>query len=232
MISRNQPYLKFYVKDYLTDEKIKKCNDIALAVYPFLLCILHRSKKYGCLILDKNDRIHPENIKNFAEVITSHTHFRLEKSLEALVELLDKDVIQIEGLELSQHGMIKKAKRSEINSINGSKGGQSRIKNEGFKVPENTATEHKPTEFSKDISDSYFQQYSTQQNWLEVTGSQFRLPIAGILQKLRSFIDECNIKGILEAKSDKDFRTHFVNWLRKQPEIVKNEIKITTKRNG
>ncbi len=51
MALRNQPYFPLYVQDFLTDEKLAECSAESTGVYIRLMCILHKSEEYGCILL-------------------------------------------------------------------------------------------------------------------------------------------------------------------------------------
>jgi len=122
MALRNQPYLPLYVKDFRNDEKLARCSASSHGVYILLLCILHSEKEYGKILLRQKERQNSSSIKNFADVFVRMMPFGVDEIESALTELVDFDVIQIEGDMLYQKRMVKDGNISEIRASAGKKG--------------------------------------------------------------------------------------------------------------
>ena len=122
MALRNQPYLPLYVKDFRSDDKLSRCSAASHGVYILLLCILHSEQEYGKILLRQKERQSSSNIKNFADVLVRMMPFRVDEIEEALTELVDFDVIQIDGDTLYQKRMVKDGKISELRACAGKKG--------------------------------------------------------------------------------------------------------------
>ena len=86
MALRNQPYLPLYVQDFLTDEKLIECSAESTGVYVRIMCILHKSDEYGCILLKQKDKQTDDNIKNFALKLA-------KQMLEEKVLTLDEDLL-------------------------------------------------------------------------------------------------------------------------------------------
>jgi hypothetical protein len=128
MALRNQPYIPLYVQDVLTDEKLVECSAEAHGVYFRLLCIMHKSDPYGTILLKQKDKQTTEQnikqVKNFASKLAKSMPFSEIVIENALTELVDENVLQIEGDVLSQKRMVKDNYISEQRSIAGKKGGK------------------------------------------------------------------------------------------------------------
>ena len=123
MALRDQPYLPLYVQDVLTDEKLIECSALSTGVYLRLMCIMHKPKEYGTVLLKQKDKQGNKQEENFALKLTKQMPFPYEIILAALKELLTEDVIQIEGDRLKQKRMIADNKLSLIRAKAGKKGG-------------------------------------------------------------------------------------------------------------
>lgn len=128
MALRNQPYLPLYVNDFMSDEKLRKCSPSSYGVYIMLMCLMHKSDEYGVILLKQkykqNSNFASTFACSFACQLARDFPFSVEEIADALQELLDEGVIQIEGDRLFQKRMVKDGKVSEIRSSAGRKGGQ------------------------------------------------------------------------------------------------------------
>ena len=118
------PYLKLYVQDYLTDEKLNLCSAQAQGVYIKILCLLHKSDPYGQILLKQKDKQKSSTCLNFALKFAKLLPFGLDVIKSSLDELLEEDVLQIEGDVLSQKRMIRDAEISATRAKAGQKGGK------------------------------------------------------------------------------------------------------------
>ena len=107
MALRNQPYIPLYVQDYLTDEKLNECCASSQGIYIKILCLMHKSEPYGTVLLKQKDKQASKLINNFAYKLAKHLLFTQDEIEKALIELLQENVLQIEGDTLSQKRMIK-----------------------------------------------------------------------------------------------------------------------------
>jgi len=127
MALRNQPYLPLYVNDFLTDEKLIECSAKATGVYIRLLCIMHKSKEYGTILLKQNDIQEQDSVKNFAIKLSKQMPYSLEVIEKSLEELITENVVEIKAkkseLILVQKRMVKDNILSEIRAKSGRKGG-------------------------------------------------------------------------------------------------------------
>ena len=133
MALRDQPYLPLYVQDFLTDERLNECSAASQGVYIKIMCIFHKSETYGGILLKQKDKQSENNCLNFANKLSNLLTFNFITIQTALEELLEEQVLRIDGDLLFQKRMVNdnglSIKRSEI----GSKGGKkTQSKNRNF----------------------------------------------------------------------------------------------------
>lgn len=126
MALREQPYIPLYVQDFLSDEKLRECSAESIGVYIMLMCVLHKQKEYGKLLLLQKDNKTSNKITNFAIKLSHHIPFDVVTIEKALHELYEEDVIQIEDDILFQKRMVKDGKLSNKRASAGKKGMKSR----------------------------------------------------------------------------------------------------------
>jgi len=125
MALRDQPYLPLYIQDFMTDEKLSECSAMATGVFIRIMCLMHKSETYGAILLKQKDKQNTEQILNFARKLARHLPFPESEIFDGLSELLENDVMQIDGDVLSQKRMVHDFKVSQGRSKSGSKGGKS-----------------------------------------------------------------------------------------------------------
>jgi hypothetical protein len=123
MALRNQPYLPLYVQDFMTDEKLIECSPGATGIYIKILCVLHKSEKYGTILLQQKDKQTEYPLKNFALKLAKYLPWDPQTIETGLKELTEQNVVQIEGDQLSQKRMVKDNALSETRSEAGKAGG-------------------------------------------------------------------------------------------------------------
>ena len=128
MSLRNQPYIPLYVQDFMTDERLNECSAAANGVYIRLMCLMHKSEEYGTILLKQKDKQNESNIQNFACKLVKNMPFTVEEIFNGLTELVEENVVQIEGDKLLQKRMIKDNYISEIRASAGSKGAKKKQK--------------------------------------------------------------------------------------------------------
>lgn len=143
MALRNSPYLPLYVQDFLTDEKLADCSASANGVYIRLMCILHKSEPYGKILLKQKYKQNASMCLNFALMLVRHMPYTVKEIYEGLTELLDNEVVYIEGDYLYQSRMVKDGEISEKRAAAGKKGGEKTfcLSKKESKIEANTKTE-------------------------------------------------------------------------------------------
>ena len=124
MALRDQPYIPLYVQDFMTDEKLSECSAESTGVYIRVMCIMHKSQEYGTVLLKQKDKQNSSNIKNFAIKLRRLMPYSVDVIERSLTELVDEEVLTIEGDVLMQKRMVKDGKLSQIRANAGSKGGK------------------------------------------------------------------------------------------------------------
>jgi len=124
MALRDQPYLPLYVQDFLTDEKLNECSAESTGVYIKILCIMHKSNPYGTVLLKQKDKQSENICLNFANKLVKHLPYPVLVIERSLKELIEEDVIQLNGNSLTQKRMIKDYNISQIRAEAGKKGGK------------------------------------------------------------------------------------------------------------
>src|SRR6056297_984265 len=97
MALRDQPYIPLYVQDYLTDEKLNMCSASAQGIYIKMMCIFHKQNKYGGILLKQKDKQNQSTTLNFASKLAKLLPFDLVEINNALTELIDENVLEIDG---------------------------------------------------------------------------------------------------------------------------------------
>jgi len=120
---RNQPYLPLYVQDFLTDEKLIECSASSTGVYIRLMCMMHKSEEYGTILLKQKDKQNESIVDDFALKVAKQMPYSIKVVTDAIVELLDENVLQIDGDYLIQSRMVKDNDISEKRSDAGKRGG-------------------------------------------------------------------------------------------------------------
>jgi hypothetical protein len=123
MARRNQPYLPLFVEDFLTDEKLAECSAEATGVYVRLMCLMHKSKDYGKILLKQKYKQNDKQILNFASQVAKNMPYDLVVVERSLSELLNEDVLQVDGDFLIQKRMVKDAEISDKRAFTGKTGG-------------------------------------------------------------------------------------------------------------
>lgn len=129
MALRNQPYIPLYVQDFLTDEKLAECSAEATGVYIRLMCLLHKSEEYGKITLkEKYKSEEKDKIYCFSNMLVRQMPYDVDTINRSLKQLIEENVIILDGDTLYQKRMVKDNELSEKRAIAGSKGGKN-VKN-------------------------------------------------------------------------------------------------------
>ncbi len=111
MALRDQPYIPFYVNDYLTDEKLSCCTLSTQGVFVRIMCVLHKSETYGKILYKQIPKQSFSNIQYFAYIISKQIGVDLKDTTDSIEELLFFKVLNIinsDGVDsLVQRRMVK-----------------------------------------------------------------------------------------------------------------------------
>ncbi len=138
-------YMKFNVQDFMTSKKLRDCSAEANGVYIHLLCVLFGCEEKGKLLMKDQYTRHfaqfllkqnleqsnkqlfkhlPEICLHFAPYLAKHLPFEKEVIETGLFELLENDVLYIEGNFLCQSRMVRDHEVSQMRAKAGKAGGQ------------------------------------------------------------------------------------------------------------
>jgi hypothetical protein len=108
----------------MTDEKLSECSAESTGVYIRLMCIMHKSEEYGTILLKQKDKQTSKQILNFATKLAKNMPYDILVIERSLNELIEENVISLDGDYLKQRRMIKDCVLSEMRSVSGKKGGE------------------------------------------------------------------------------------------------------------
>lgn len=124
MALTNQPYIPLYVRDWLTNNKLKMCSTSAHGLMINIMCIMHKEDEYGTLLLKQNFKHDPNICLDFASYLARLLPFDRGEIYTALTELLEEGVLAIEDDKLICYRMVKDAQTSKTRANSGSEGGK------------------------------------------------------------------------------------------------------------
>lgn len=148
MALRDQPYLPLYIQDFMTDEKLAECSAESTGVYIRLMCIMHKSEQYGTILLKQKHKQGKDLVSNFAAMIAKQMPYDFHTVKKSLAELIEENVLSVEGDMLIQKRMVKDNAVSEKRSKAGKTGGEkTQEKNKNFAKANNEANEQANPEY-------------------------------------------------------------------------------------
>lgn len=133
MARKDKPYLPLYIQDFMTDEKLMECSASATGVYIRIMCVMHKSARYGTILLKQKDKQSDKQVLNFATKLDKHLPYGLPVIVAGIEELIFEGCLIIEGDYLIQKRMVEDGILSEKRSKSGSSGGKkTQSKNKKF----------------------------------------------------------------------------------------------------
>lgn len=133
MALRDQPYLPLFVQDFMTDEKLSECSASATGVYIRVMCLMHKNDPYGKILLKQKNKQTTNQIKNFASQLAKQMPYDFHTVANALVELIDENVLLMENGVITQKRMVRDNEISVNRASSGKKGGKkTQKKNKDF----------------------------------------------------------------------------------------------------
>ena len=226
MALRDQPYIPLYVQDYLTDEALNECSASTQGIYVKIMCVMHKSKEYGTILLRQKDKQSDQQILNFAMKLARHLTFPTNEIQEALEELLEQGVLVLNGDTIIQKRMVKDNTISLVRSKAGSRG--------GFATAKNTAN-HK----AKGVANSENENENENENNINKRVEKFSEIVRGF-HKYRHIHDEfisywtepnrSKTKVRFEMEKTWDTKRRLSTWEKRSGQF-KKEGKVQTYRN-
>lgn len=120
----DQPYLPFYVNQWLSNTKLKECSPAAHGLMINFMALAHKEKDYGMILLKQKYKQSDKQILNFALQFAKQLSFSFAQIEEPLQELISENVLKIEGDFLICERMVKDAQTSAVRALVGKKGGK------------------------------------------------------------------------------------------------------------
>ena len=156
MALTNQPYIPLYVRDWLTNNKLKMCSTSAHGLMINIMCLMHKEDEYGTLLLKQNFKQSQDICLNFASYLARLLPFDRGEIDTALQELLNESILYLQEEKLVCYRMIKDASISKTRANSGSEGGKTTQKNiKGFAKANAKAKNQANTEYEyEDANDN------------------------------------------------------------------------------
>lgn len=224
---RKRPYLPLYVQDYLTDERLNQCTAATQGIYIKILCIFHKQETYGGILLKQKDKQNKSTNLNFAKKLAKLLTFELEEIHAAIDELIEEEVLKIDGDFMYQKRMVKDNELSITRALAGSKGGKkTQLNNKDFalaKVKANTEYENeyeneyeirkKKGGLEEKGKINFDDVYNTQ--WMEGISRNNQIDFDELLNHWETFKRTMEDRDDLYRTPD-EYRKHFPSWVKKQ----------------
>jgi len=148
MALTNQPYIPLYVRDWLTNNKLKMCSTSAHGLMINIMCVMHKEDDYGTLLLKPSFNKDSDICLNFASYLARLLPFDRSEIYTALRELLQESVLYIEDDKLICQRMVMDYELSRKRARAGSKGGKTtQSKGRGFDKQFDKANDKANTEY-------------------------------------------------------------------------------------
>jgi hypothetical protein len=124
MALTDQPYLPLYVRDWLSNLKLKTCKAESHGILISIMCLMHLSDDYGRILLNQKFKQYDQPIRNFVLQFTKFLPFEENEIERGLSELIFERVLKIEDDYLVCKRMIKDNSISFKRAEAGKKGGE------------------------------------------------------------------------------------------------------------
>lgn len=211
----------------MTDEQLVECSPAATGVFIRIMCILHKQRPYGTILLKQKDKQMTKQIENFAYKFVKQLPWDYDVILAAITELVQEGCLKIEGDMMYQKRMKEDGELSDQRSFAGKKGVEAKKNFAEAKPKANTDIENEDellypkSNISGKFSDfNLIMSDAMRQSCLEILSrAQF-----GTDKKVTGehvdnlFIQFCETyKDSVEIyRSEHDVWLHFKRWLPKQ----------------
>lgn len=143
MALTDQPYLPFFVDDWMNNTKLKECSPGAHGVMVSIMCLMHKSEHYGILELKAKYKQSESKISNFALYLHKVTCFEVSDLATFLNELIENKVLIVDEDRLISVRMLNDGIKSTNKAAAGSKGGRPAKKIHELETKHKTITESK-----------------------------------------------------------------------------------------
>lgn len=208
------------------------CTPAAHGIMINIMCVLHRENRYGRILLRQKFKQKDSSSLSFAKQLASLLPFTVEEIMPGFTELLNEQILRIEGDWLICDKMESLAILSETRAKAGKKGGEATAKKEKKLAKANGAanseTEIKTEIVNKDIYtkeeiSKFISEALKDDIWLEATQMLYRLTnnIDVMKYLLSQFAADVISKKKPKHKNADDLKGHFSEWLKFQGELIK-----------
>lgn len=229
MALRNQPYLPLYVQDFLTDEKLIECSAESTGVYIRLMCILHKSDTYGCILLKQKDKQNDNNVKNFALKLAKQMPYDISTIERSLEELIEEKVLILEDDTLYQKRMKKDGILSDIRAEAGKKGANrknakdfAKANDEAKELANNEANSENEYEYEDEIDTEIITDKEIIKGIIDYlnikTNSHYKYSTEKIRKLIKTRLNDNftidDFKTVIDKKTDEWLGTDFEKFLR------------------
>lgn len=229
MALRNQPYLPLYVQDFLTDEKLIECSAESTGVYIRLMCILHKSDTYGCILLKQKDKQNDNNVKNFALKLAKQMPYDISTIERSLEELIEEKVLILEDDTLYQKRMKKDGILSDIRAEAGKKGANrknakdfAKANNEAKELANNEANSENEYEYEDEIDTEIITDKEIIKGIIDYlnikTNSHYKYSTEKTRKLIKTRLNDNftidDFKTVIDKKTDEWLGTDFEKFLR------------------
>lgn len=226
MSLRDQPYLPLYIQDFQTDEKLMECSAAATGVYIRIMCVLHKTNDYGKILLRQKDKQKEQQINNFALKFAKFLPYDFYTVLAALEELVEADVLKIDGDAMYQKRMVNDAEISLKRSLSGSLGGKAtkhiRESATDFATANNQANAEYENDIdnvikNKEISNGTWEMekrlFLNAEQWIYKNCTAYGITKVQYIERMNEFLILIEKKE--DFKSEKELKKHFISWYEK-----------------
>jgi hypothetical protein len=124
MALNKQPYLPLYVKDWLSNRKLRECSMASNGLMINLMALMHREDDYGKITLSPRFKTSENILTNFSNFLSKLLPFFPSEIEPCLQELLDVEVLKISHSTLVCERMVRDENLSKLRASAGAKGGK------------------------------------------------------------------------------------------------------------
>lgn len=158
MSLRKQPFLKFYVRDWIGSTKLKRCSATAHGIMINVMANMHMEETYGVILLEQNTKQNnKQNLTMFeraVNILCKFLTFDREEVEAGLKELVSNRVLYVENESIICHRMVKDNDISEKRANSGALGGATSMELKTEFAQANTKANTKAKKKQKSESES------------------------------------------------------------------------------
>ena len=107
----------------MTDEKLAECSPHATGIYIRIMCLMHKSERYGMLLLKDKYKKSGNMHHDFASMLVRHMPYTIDEIEIGISELIENNVLYYEDNYICQKRMISDYDLSEKRASAGANGG-------------------------------------------------------------------------------------------------------------